>query len=335
MWGRSILLMILVYSLSGCSLVHEELEVEPMVELRVPQNEYVTPIHHEPDSGPTITILAEPEQISDEKTDERRVKDLRPAEPIKRVFNSSPALVKETVQNPSKDSQSLQVSNQQELAEQRATATVEEKSGKYISSQAEKAKQQELNQSFQPNFPTIKKLLSSKNSEARHALITHAVIHFTSNAKDNPSDPFDVDLIYEKFEQYGVSAHYLIDRQGNIYELVSEARVAYHAGAGNLSNFPKYQNRLNHHSIGIELMAIGTEEEMSSMLSYDTYKQIPAEYIGYTSEQYEALTTIINDLTSRYPHMKKNRQHIIGHDEYARGRKTDPGSLFDWGKIGL
>jgi N-acetyl-anhydromuramyl-L-alanine amidase AmpD len=37
----------------------------------------------------------------------------------------------------------------------------------------------------------------------------------------------------------------------------------------------------------------------------------------------------------RHPEVAPARTHIIGHDEYAPGRKTDPGELFDYTQIGL
>lgn len=82
-------------------------------------------------------------------------------------------------------------------------------------------------------------------------------------------------------------------------------------------------------------MAIGTEKEMSTMLSSSAYKKINPENIGYTDAQYKSLKLLLNDILKRNPGIEKNRIHIIGHDEYAPGRKTDPGSLFDWSRLGF
>lgn len=43
---------------------------------------------------------------------------------------------------------------------------------------------------------------------------------------------------------------------------------------------------------------------------------------------------LINDIIDRNPGIPKNRFHVVGHDDYT-DRKTDPGSLFDWEKIGF
>ena len=56
-------------------------------------------------------------------------------------------------------------------------------------------------------------------------------------------------------------------------------------------------------------------------------------HIGYTEAQYKSLSLLLDDILARNKKMKRDRNHIIGHDEYAPARKTDPGSLFDWSKI--
>lgn len=178
-------------------------------------------------------------------------------------------------------------------------------------------------------------LLPNDVSEPRENPATHIVLHFSSNAAIAPERPYDAKEVRETFMEYGVSAHYLIGREGQVYQWVPEDRVAYHAGKGDLTEFPQYIDKLNHYSIGIEILAIGTEEEMSPMMSSDIYKMIEPSLIGYTDEQYEAIDQLIDIIIKNNPEMKRDRNHIIGHDEYAPERKTDPGSLFDWSKIGL
>ncbi|MDR5659058.1 N-acetylmuramoyl-L-alanine amidase [Serpentinicella sp. ANB-PHB4] len=184
------------------------------------------------------------------------------------------------------------------------------------------------------NMKVIDYLLPEKNSRERTETITHIMIHFISNVALNPQNPYKVDDIYKIFDDYGVSAHYMICRDGEIYRLVPEDRVAYHAGSGNLPLFPEYENKLNDYSIGIELLAIGTKEEMLSIITEDTYRSINPEFIGYTDDQYNALNNLLNDIHNRLPSIPRNRKHVVGHDEYAPGRKTDPGILFDWTRIG-
>lgn len=181
--------------------------------------------------------------------------------------------------------------------------------------------------------PVIKDFLQKFDFEQRKERKTHVVLHFTSNAALNPEDPYVYEDIRGIFKEYDVSPHYMIDRNGVIYYLLPENRVARHAGKGDLEGYPEYKDHLNDFSIGIELMAIGTEAEMQSIIPSEEYKKIPKEHIGYTEAQYKSLKLLIDDIIARNPKIKRNRTHIIGHDEYAKGRKTDPGSLFNWGRI--
>ncbi len=186
-------------------------------------------------------------------------------------------------------------------------------------------------------LPITKRHLPNKCSRERSKAddLTHIMLHFCSYANESPENPHQLDKVLQIFEQIGVSAHYIIDREGKIYELVPENRVAYHAGKGKFATEPSYENSLNGHSIGIEMLAIGTEKEMTMFFPKTTYQKINSQAIGFTEAQYTSLKLLIDDLAKRYPAIKKDRKHIVGHDEYAPTRRTDPGSLFDWGKIGL
>lgn len=187
----------------------------------------------------------------------------------------------------------------------------------------------------QSTLPITNYLLPLSHSTDRVEKLTHILLHFSSNAANNPSNPYVIDDVYSLFNDYGVSAHYVIDRQGTVYRMVDENRVAYHAGKGSLANFPEYTDKLNHHSIGIELLAIGTQEEMVPIIGDALYQQIDASLIGYTDQQYVTLNRLVTDIVARHPEIKRTKKHILGHDEYAPGRKTDPGSLFKWANIGL
>ena len=185
-----------------------------------------------------------------------------------------------------------------------------------------------------PSIESLTKMyLPEQVSEERETPITHVVIHFSSNALEKPEDPYQVQDTYDIFKEYGVSSHYVIDRSGQAYQFVSEDRIAYHAGKGSLVNYPTYKDKLNAHSIGIELLAIGTKEEMVSMMPEEHYDTIDPTHIGYTAEQYETLKDLLVDISTFYGTIPLDRDHIIGHDEYAPDRKTDPGSLFDWNHL--
>ncbi|WLR55433.1 N-acetylmuramoyl-L-alanine amidase [Mesobacillus subterraneus] len=185
----------------------------------------------------------------------------------------------------------------------------------------------------QIQIPVTKDFMPNMNFVPKSNIPTHVVLHFISNAGVNPENPYIYEDIRKVFIDYDVSPHYMIDREGEIYFLLPESRAARHAGKGELTKYTDYNNQLNRYSIGVELMAIGTQSEMQQMMSPEHYKKIPLKHIGYTEAQYKALNLLIDDILARNKEIKRDKNHIVGHDEYAPERKTDPGSLFDWSRI--
>lgn len=101
-----------------------------------------------------------------------------------------------------------------------------------------------------------------------------------------------------------VSAHLLIKRSGEVVQFVSFDQRAWHAG---VSSFESETN-CNDFSIGIELEG--------------------CDDLPYTSDQYTTLIQVTRLLMQHYPLITPSR--IVGHDQIAPGRKTDPGAAFDW-----
>jgi len=101
-----------------------------------------------------------------------------------------------------------------------------------------------------------------------------------------------------------VSSHLLIDRGGLVTQFVPFSKRAWHAGQSS------FQGRTvcNDFSVGIELE--GTDDT------------------PYEAAQYRVLKDIIKLLMKSYPDITLER--IVGHSDIAPGRKTDPGSAFDW-----
>lgn len=120
----------------------------------------------------------------------------------------------------------------------------------------------------------------------------------------NGTDPFSIGGIIKEYEDYGVSAHYLIGRKGDIYRLVEDRHIAYHAG---VSKMPDGRRNANDFSIGIELVNTQTG--------------------SLTEAQYDALNSLIAFLKKKYP-----IKSIVGHSDIAPDRKTDPWN-FDWKKL--
>jgi len=114
-----------------------------------------------------------------------------------------------------------------------------------------------------------------------------------------------------------LSYHYLIDRGGTVYRLVGEERVAWHAGVSKMPTDGR--EWVNSFSVGVSLIASHPADDPEVAAG-----RVPA----YTAEQYDALRGLIADVRSRHA-----VRFVVGHDEIAPGRKTDPGELFEWPRV--
>lgn len=159
----------------------------------------------------------------------------------------------------------------------------------------------------------------------------YVMIHFTSAVVARPDDPYNMEIIRSVFTDYEISIHYIIDREGVVHCYIPEDRVAWHAGVGEWAGDEKYSNKMNDYAIGIELLAIGSRNDMEQYLTAGEYKRLDDQLLGYTDAQYEALAALVEDICARND-IPMDRAHIIGHQEYSP-KKNDPGELFDWNRL--
>lgn len=126
---------------------------------------------------------------------------------------------------------------------------------------------------------------------------TAIVLHYMSAINVDPEDPYNMDKCRDILESYGFSCHYLIGRDGEIWQLAPKLQKAYHAGKSEY----KGKTNWNNFSIGIEF--VGT---VSS---------------GFTDKQYDSGKTLISWLIDQFP-----IRDIVGHEDIAGFRgKVDPG----------
>jgi N-acetylmuramoyl-L-alanine amidase len=104
-----------------------------------------------------------------------------------------------------------------------------------------------------------------------------------------------------------VSCHYLISREGKIFQIVDDNRVAWHAGK---SKWGKFVN-LNKNSIGIELVNKGHK----------------FGYQKFSNKQIKSLVKLCEKLKKKY---KISNRFVLGHSDIAPLRKSDPGEKFPW-----
>lgn len=102
-----------------------------------------------------------------------------------------------------------------------------------------------------------------------------------------------------------VSAHVIIDKDGTIYQMVGEKRVAWHAGGDSRWKGVAGCNKC---SLGIEL--------------------VHKSGVPYTKEQYASLNAVVKCWQQEYGIRPDN---VVGHaDVVPNGRKTDPSPPFTW-----
>ena len=132
------------------------------------------------------------------------------------------------------------------------------------------------------------------------------VIHYTGTNSDESA------LNWLTQKGSGVSAHLLISKAGQVWQLAPFNRRAWHAGRSYYSHYSGKDfttTDVNSHSIGIELTGTGDH---------------------FPNAQINALVDIVTALKMAYPIID-----IVGHDFVAvpAGRKVDPGKNFPWEEV--
>ena len=107
-----------------------------------------------------------------------------------------------------------------------------------------------------------------------------------------------------------VSCHYLINRKGEVIQMVKDKNIAWHAGK---SRWKEFKN-LNTNSIGIELVNKGHR----------------FGYQNFSKKQIKSLIRLCTNLKKKYSIRKEN---FLGHSDIAPLRKIDPGEKFPWKKL--
>lgn len=131
---------------------------------------------------------------------------------------------------------------------------------------------------------------------------TGCVQAFFTNQLDPSQHPYFLTIAELK-----VSAHLFIERTGKVTQFVPFGARAWHAG---VSSFEGITN-CNDYSIGIELEG--------------------CDNIAYTDAQYKSLANVARQILVAYPDITPGR--IVGHNQIAPERKTDPGEAFDWARF--
>ncbi|MEV7417802.1 N-acetylmuramoyl-L-alanine amidase [Streptomyces sp. NPDC089919] len=124
--------------------------------------------------------------------------------------------------------------------------------------------------------------------------VDRIVVHVTQGGFKSSVDAF-------RNPFHKASAHYIVDKDGHVEQMVRELDVAFHA-----------DNRsMNERSVGIEHVGFVDRPQ------------------DFTDAMYRSSARLSADICRRYG-FPADRTHIIGHSEVPGADHTDPGPHWDW-----
>ena len=148
---------------------------------------------------------------------------------------------------------------------------------------------------MKPDYPqAVWRPASSKNYSDRPPTmeIDCVVLHATAGSLAGT-------LAWFENPNSGVSAHYVVAKNGKVFQMVEERRKAHHAGAS------EFQGRedFNRFSVGIEIVNLNDGLD------------------PYPPDQFEAMVNLVDYLVEKYD---VQRQWIVTHADISTAGKTDP-----------
>jgi N-acetylmuramoyl-L-alanine amidase len=144
----------------------------------------------------------------------------------------------------------------------------------------------------------------SPNFDERQLPVSMIVLHYTGMPDAEGA------LNRLRSPEAKVSAHYLVDEKGEIFQLVDEEKRAWHSGR----SYWRGITDVNSASVGIEIVNPGHE----------------FGYRPFPDEQIASVIPLVADIKERHG---IGRGNIVGHSDVAPARKEDPGELFPWWEL--
>jgi N-acetylmuramoyl-L-alanine amidase len=146
--------------------------------------------------------------------------------------------------------------------------------------------------------------VASPNFDERVGPVSMIVLHYTgmptaAEALARLCDP-----------EAKVSAHYFVDEDGSVRQLVPEDKRAWHAGRSHWRGIAD----VNSASIGVEIVNPGHDWG----------------YRPFPPAQVEAVIRLVADIKERHGITRGN---VVAHSDIAPTRKRDPGELFPWAQL--
>ena len=149
----------------------------------------------------------------------------------------------------------------------------------------------------------IKNYRSSNFNNRKKGRLLYIIIHYTALKN------YEEALLYLCDKRKKVSSHFLINQNGNIYNLVNLNKRAWHAGI----SYWEGNKDINSMSIGIELDFSSNKENNN-----------------FSKKMIKSLIFILKKIKKKY---NIKNQNILAHSDIAPLRKKDPGIKFPWKKL--
>jgi N-acetylmuramoyl-L-alanine amidase len=160
----------------------------------------------------------------------------------------------------------------------------------------------ELTRAFAPDYAPAR-VLPSPNHGPRAKAPTALVLHYTGMSTAESA----LELLCSPIAE--VSAHYVVEEDGRVLQLVPESRRAWHAGLSAWAG----ETDINSVSIGIEIVHPGHID--------------PHPYPG---PQIASVIALAKDICARNG-LAPDR--VLAHSDIAPRRKIDPGEFFPWAAL--
>lgn len=141
----------------------------------------------------------------------------------------------------------------------------------------------------------------SPNFDERTLPVSLLVLHYTGMESGEAA------LERMRDPEAKVSAHYMVEEDGRIFQLVDEDKRAWHAGVSEWAG----ETNINSNSVGIEIVNGGHDHDLPD----------------FPDVQINAVIALSKAVMERHGISAKK---IIGHSDIAPARKQDPGEKFPW-----
>jgi N-acetylmuramoyl-L-alanine amidase len=159
-------------------------------------------------------------------------------------------------------------------------------------------------QEFAPDFRLAQQVRPSPNHDERMLAADILLLHYTGMT----STAAAIERLCDPAAK--VSSHYVVNEDGNVLQLVPEARRAWHAGLSSWNGV----SDINSRSIGIEIANPGH--------SYG--------YPDFPEPQIAAVIALCSDIVKR---RRIRAERVLAHSDVAPRRKRDPGEKFPWARL--